>query len=205
LAACYFSLQGAAQIDDLFLHHNGRALDAVAERETGIAEAYQGLLELSGLVVRGGNARGFNDAKQHIVERVDVARDGEQFADGSGSGVGLLDKRWQVGLDVALYFPDVMTGFFAYVAAFPSVEIDGSEGLLDGGERGLKLCGESGRRGCGGIGGCLGCACERKRREDCRDGEYKCDAHEMCCPAGPVLIVTSACLVKTYPEPNDTG
>ena len=74
-AASGFSLNIGAQVDDLFLQRSGRSLHTVVERETRVAEAEQGLLELRCLVVWAGNARGFRNAEQHVVERVQMARD----------------------------------------------------------------------------------------------------------------------------------
>ena len=151
-AAGCLGLDGGAQFDDLLLEGFGRALDAIVERETGAAEAGEGLLELSGLVVGSDDARGFNDAEEHVVERIDVADQGQQLADGSGSGVGILKQRRHVGAEIVLNGVDVLACFVADGAVLPFVELQRLEGAMDGVERGLKDRGrDRGERRGGGV------------------------------------------------------
>ena len=88
LALRGLTFDGGAQIDDLLLEGAGRSAHAVVKREAGVREAEQGLLEFGGLVVGRGDARCLRDAQQYVVERIEMARKGQQLADGAGSGVG---------------------------------------------------------------------------------------------------------------------
>lgn len=137
-AAGCLGLYSGAQFYNLLLDGVGRALDAVAELKTGAAEAGEGLLQLRGLVFGSDDARGFNDAQKHIVECIDVAVQGQRLADRSGSGVGILKQRRQVGLEIVLNGVDVLACFVADGAALPFFDVQGVEGATDGRERGLE-------------------------------------------------------------------